>query len=626
MAWFPGEHLVPIGKSSLETLSEVKGKLTQEQAQIWFAKYCKSNPAFTTKLLTGYVDLYPIQDMLIRSFFLRDFSLMIAGRGFSKSYTISLFIILYALFVPGVKIIVCSGTFRQSKLIFKQIEEFISHPKAVFLRQCITKQPSHLTDCHEVGINGSLISAVPLTARIRGMRANLVVVDELFLVGTEIMNSVIKPFLNVQYKAKEQAELKAAEDILIAQGKLKEEDRTPIINNKLIGLSSASFQVEDLYKAYYLPYITAIQDPDAKGVSHFVTRLSYEAAPDGLMNMAQIDDAKRTSSSQQFDKEYRAIFLSESGGYFSIQEILAACVEPGYEPSVRLEGEKGKKYILAIDPNYSDSETADDFAMCVLELDEENRAGTVVHAYALSQSSITKRAQYLKYLLDSFDIVFIVVDNAGGPKFIEDCKQFLGNLPKDLTLIEGDFMDADSIKDAANSYNYTSGRIVHSQVFSKNGWIRISNETLKANIEHKKIRFGSRLWNNAQIEAAKKVQIPTNLEYRKETEDDKKFENKYDGAGTPDEKLKLDFSTHLHEMVELTKTQLSFIDASTTEMGVQRFDLPKSQRTNRGPNRTRKDSYVALQMASWGMKAYFDIVDASSRSMPTFRPVRIGKY
>ncbi len=622
MAWIEGEHKPIVKRASKEILAETKGKLSQEEAQVWFAKYCEKNPAFAIKLLTGYVELYPIQDMLIRSFFMRDFGLMIAGRGFSKSYTISLFIILYALFTPGVKIIVCSGTFRQSKLIFKQIEEFIAHPKAIFLRQCITKQPSHLTDCHEVEINGSRISAVPLTARIRGMRANLVVVDELFLVPTEIMNSVIKPFLNVQYKAKEQAVLKAAEDILIEQGKLKEEDRTPLINNKLIGLSSASFEVEDLYKSYYLPYITDIQNKDAKGVNHFVTRLSYEAAPEGLMNMVQIDDAKRTSSSQQFDKEYRALFLSESGGYFSIQQILAASVGEGDEPCVRVVGDKQKKYILAIDPNYSDSDVADDFAMCVLELDEENRSGTLVHAYALSQSNITKRAQYLQYLLESFNIVFIIVDNAGGPKFIEDCNQFLSGKTKNLSLIEGDFMEPDKLKESINSYNLTSGRIVYSQVFSKNGWIRVSNETLKANIEYKKIKFASRVWTGQQEDIVKEANIPTTLEYKKDTEEDKKF----DGAGTPDIKIKLDFSYHLYEMVELTKTQLSFIDASTTEMGVQRFDLPKSQRANRGPNRTKKDSYVALQMASWGMKAYFDILDGSSLSGPTFRPVRIGKY
>ena len=96
--WEPGQHIPPIKKvSSLQALAKQKGHLDLEKAQAWFANFCYSNPHFTVKLLTG-VDLYPVQDILIRSFFLRDFSLMIAGRGFSKSYTVSIFIILFALF------------------------------------------------------------------------------------------------------------------------------------------------------------------------------------------------------------------------------------------------------------------------------------------------------------------------------------------------------------------------------------------------------------------------------------------------------------------------------------------------------------------------------------------------
>lgn len=426
----------------------------------------------------------------------------------------------------------------------------------------------------------------------------------------------------MQYKAKEQEQLRKAEDKLISLGKLTEAERTPLINNKMIGSSSASFQVEDLYKVHYLPYITAINDSEAEGVNHFVARLSYEAAPDGLLNMVQINDAKRTSSSQQFDKEYKALFLSESGGYFSIQDILNASISNGDEPTVKLSGDKDKKYILAIDPNYSDSETADDFAMQVLELDEEARTGTLIHSYALSQSSITKRAQYLKYLLESFNIVFVVVDSAGGPKFIEDCKQFLGDLPKNYSWISGDFMgDPDDLKEAVNSYNYTSGKIFYSQVFSKNGWIRLANETLKAYIEHRRIRFGSRIFEDRHLEQAKRCKIPFNLEYKKETE---ALKRESGDAELNDEMMKVDFSTHLHEMIELTKTQLSFIDASTTEMGVQRFDLPKSQKSNRSANRTRKDSYVALVMSAWGMKAYFDIINNSSGNTPRFKPKRFG--
>ena len=43
---------------------------------------------------------------------------------------------------------------------------------------------------------------------------------------------------------------KKLEDQLIAQGKMKEEDRYQWPNNKLIALSSASYKFEYLYKVY----------------------------------------------------------------------------------------------------------------------------------------------------------------------------------------------------------------------------------------------------------------------------------------------------------------------------------------------------------------------------------------
>ena len=124
MSWYNGKHCKDTSnlESAIDILNKQKGKLSIEEAQIWFTKFCKYNPSFTVKLLLG-VTLAPIQDIIIRSFFIRDYGLMIAGRGFSKSFTISIFIILYALFTPGTKIVICSGTFRQSKLIFKQIEK-----------------------------------------------------------------------------------------------------------------------------------------------------------------------------------------------------------------------------------------------------------------------------------------------------------------------------------------------------------------------------------------------------------------------------------------------------------------------------------------------------------------------
>ena len=92
--WNEGAHPIPFRKSTNDELDKVKGTLSEAEAQQWFARYCLANPAFMVYLLTR-VKLDPVQDLLLRSFILKDYCLLVAGRGFSKSFVISLFCIIY---------------------------------------------------------------------------------------------------------------------------------------------------------------------------------------------------------------------------------------------------------------------------------------------------------------------------------------------------------------------------------------------------------------------------------------------------------------------------------------------------------------------------------------------------
>lgn len=321
MAWIEGAHPAPKRKSTNDELESIKGTLSEIEAQKWFAKYCLANPSVMVYLLTR-VKLDPVQDLMLRSFFLKDYCLVVAGRGFSKSFVISLFCILYAIAHPGVKIGIASGTFRQSKSIMKQIDIFASHPKkGTFLRACITKQLSKSTDAWEMGIGGSSITAIPL-GKVRGYRFNVLIVDELLVVSKEILDSILKPFLMVRQDGPEYEEITKAQKILVENGVLKpEEVQSFYQNNKIIGLSSASYKFESLYRDNYVPYVKTILDPEATNVNHCVYRLSYRAAPKGFMEQSSIDDMKRSMSQSMFNRELEAIFGDDSGGYFSAQAI-----------------------------------------------------------------------------------------------------------------------------------------------------------------------------------------------------------------------------------------------------------------------------------------------------------------
>ena len=101
-------------------------------------------------------------------------------------------------------------------------------------------------------IGTSNIRALPLGdgSKLRGFRFHRIIIDEFLLMPERIYNEVIVPFLSVVENPQQQQKIFDLETRLIAQGKMKEEDRYVWPNNKLIMLSSASYKFEYLYKVY----------------------------------------------------------------------------------------------------------------------------------------------------------------------------------------------------------------------------------------------------------------------------------------------------------------------------------------------------------------------------------------
>ena len=97
--------------------------------------------------------------------------------------------------------------------------------------------------------------------------------------------------------------------------------------------------------------------------------MSYEGAPEGLLNLASTENAKNSLSKNEFLKEYCAQFPSDSDSYFKMSKMEACTVEPGREPSIEIIGEKNAKYLVSIDPNsMNEASTADHFAISVFNL------------------------------------------------------------------------------------------------------------------------------------------------------------------------------------------------------------------------------------------------------------------
>jgi len=909
--WTPGYHCRTDKFIDTNTkLSEIEGDITTKEAQVAFAKFCCANPHWAAKILMG-IDLYPIQDVMIRAMMQKDFFLGVCGRGFGKSTIAGVFLPLYAIFNPGVKIGITSQTFRQSRNIFEKIEEAIASPKGKFLKQCLNGPPKHNNDAWSMKFGTSEIVALPLGCvtgntlirtsnglkrisalepemhtyeygvtykpwkrglcwanideqvdtldgvsrctnvlykreeeclelvlrggfglqgskkhkvlvyskdgehlwkelsritlkdyvaidvrerfskqpefnltseigykygcqqvfskatderilncsenfgrgffagifesageyssngygnkpcisvamksediakdvqiaclsygfvikrmknklfitkfklrsflekfptvkknlksilpdiptpsygaissseaekydkgfmfckiiskkklgkvpvydlrvpaynnyisngfvshnsgdKIRGYRFNLLVIDELLLLSEKVINEVLMPFMAIQANPRERQKIRDEETAMINAGVMTEDERTVFSSNKLIGLTSASYQFEYLYKMFQ-DYKDQICDKEAKNVSHAVMQLSCEIAPIGLYDEKNIEMAKKTFSQSQYDREYMAHFTGDSSGFFSAKSLHAVSLEKGEFPTVLVKGDRVKDYILAIDPNYDSSETSDDFAMCLVELDHDARTAVMVHGYALASCTLQERMGYVKYLFDNFNIIYMIVDRAAGAKFIKDIND-LEVLDFKLGIFEADFdtFSEEELFEARKSYSNDTKvkNIVHAQNFSAQ-WIRYANETLQGAIENRTIMFGSPV-DAEEISVDSLAPIIKELKF-----DDTEYKNDRDSL-----KMKLgDFVDRQAIIIGKTKRQCALIEASSGG-GAMKFDLPQSLKKQTGPDKARKDSYSALLLANWGKECYFNMMSApvkkKNRILPRF--------
>jgi hypothetical protein len=616
--WEAGLHHRKSTQNVNDRLLALQGTLKDREAKITLVDFLRNNPTFAVRLLVG-VKLFPFQQMMIKAMFQRNNFLAVCSRGLGKSYIGSLFCMLYAIFNQGVKIAIVSKTFRQARMMFKKIEDFANSKEGEFLRQCIgdtRKNIKHNADAWEMNIGASVIMALPLGAgdKIRGYRFNVMVIDELLLLDDKVINEVLKPFLIVSIDP--HATGRAMK--LLREGLVTDDEYRLLLPDppKIIGLTSASYTFDYLYEMYseFIYKITNTHDKKGQkltGISHCVMQLAYQVAPEGLYDPQLVKELESSMSEQQLQRELGAQFTDDSGGFYSSRKMQEATVPLGMRPTTKIVGDQDKKYILAIDPNYSDSESSDHFAMSVVEIYEETRKGVLVHGYAVAKSNLGARTRYLKYLFDNFNIVYVIVDNAGGPKFLQDAQEFPEFKGFKLEFFEQDFENEDYQEGVRNSkadYNLSEGKICHAQKFATK-WIRSANESLQNCIEKKRIMFASSI-HAIEEEHSKQLKQRVGIE---------NIDYELEGNMPQDLAQKqAELIDNQEYIIDLTKTQCSMIVVSTNPTGGQTFDLPSNLRKSTSPDKARRDSYSTLLLANWALKCYFDMIDAPEEENNTF--------
>jgi len=605
--WYAPEQYKPKDVVDLnEELLKIEGELNTKEAKISLAKFLHHNLGFTTELISG-IKLAPFQEITLRGMMEKNFSMCVWGRGCGKTFIASVFCFLYCIFYPGAKIMLAGPTFRTARFIFNNLEKLVESKGAELLMQCFGAK-SKRNDQYEWKINGGTITAIPLSGeKIRGFRANVLLLDEYLLLPEETIKTVLMPFLVAPQNMKERIEIREIEDKLIANGEMKEEDRMKFENDsKMIALSSASYTFENLYKTY-CDWKEKIYNPENNDdAQYFISQLGYEALPEHMIDTTIIDEAQSGGQSHSsFQREYCAQFTDGSDSYFSAKKMHECTIPDGQDPTTLIKGKRGSKYILAIDPSFSNSPTSDYFAMSILEMDEERKQGTLVHSYAVAGGDLKDHMQYLHYIVTNFDLEMICIDNAGY-QFIDSCNESKWFLNDRINL---KFVDFSSEKDGSDYdkelkkfkryYNKERGAIVFKQTFTSD-FIRKANEHLQACVDHKRIWFASRCSaNGATFDRTITQKIPLNR---------------------TGQKTLLDLIEEQDSLIYQTKKQCALVEVTTTARGTQTFDLPLHLRRSTSANRARKDNYTTLMLSNWALKCYFDMNSIEDEGNLTFTP------
>lgn len=612
--WYTPEKYNRIIPNLNDEYSRLKDTLEDKEAKITLAKFLRSNIGITTELISG-IKLWPYQEIVIKGMLNRNFCMNVWGRGASKSFSAAVFCFLQCIFEPKSKILIAGPTFRTARSIFNSIEKITESKGADLLMQAFGAK-SKRNDEYDWSINEGSIKAIPLSGeKIRGFRANVLVLDEFLLLPEDIIKNVLMPFLIVPQDIKERISIREQEDELIRQGVMTEADRMEFKNtSKMIALSSASYTFENLYKTYK-EWCDNIYSKEPTSATYFVSQLSYEALPPEMIDSSITEEAQNGGASHaSFLREYCAQFTDGSDSYFSMKKMEECTLKFEERPHSQIKGDSGKQYILAMDPNMSDSPNADYFAMAILEIDRENKNDVLVHCYA-GLGNLSNHIKYFHYLMTSFNIVYIICDNAGADIFFNTYNesQFIESESQKIKFIDFD-SDLEGveytkmIQKAKSQYNLENKQIAVTQVFTST-FIRRGNENLQAAIDYKKIWFSSKtVANESFFNEEINKRIPEQLIFV----DDNKDWNK------------LDLIEHQDMLVYNTKKQCSLVEFTTSSRGSVNFDLPQHLKRSNSPNRARKDNYTALMLAKWGSKCYNDIITTENKIVASgFTPILI---
>lgn len=572
------------------------------------------------------IQLLPIQALILKTLWEYKFPMLIASRGFGKSFLEGVYNVLRLLLLPKRKIVITGGGFRQAKVVFDYMET-IWH-NAPLLRSIVASGtnpdnmgPKHMADMYTFRIADRICYAVPTGPsgdKVRGLRANDLIAEEFNSHSKVIFETVMAGFTAVSANPIENVKRRAMSKLAEQYGiELEEVTDDYIKDNQLIISGTPGYTFQHFYE-YWQDWRDIINSQgDARKLGRYlerrqaefgdneddvlgslnwkdfaIIRIPFELIPKGFMDEAQVARAKATMHSGTYASEYAATFCDDSNGFFSRRLIESTVCSPQNDirlPSVgtvvfegKITGDPERKYVFGVDP----ASEVDNFAITIIEIWGDHRR--LVYCWTTNdkqhkeeiKEGLTKEldfysycARKIRWLMERFPCARIMLDSQGGGKAVYE------RLHDPDKLREGEQLIWEIIEDdKEKETDHKAGlHILELCQFSSADWVAEANHGLRFDMESKTLLlpfFDALSLIKANAEGFNTKKIYDTLEF-------------------------------CMEEIEELKNELSNIIITQTLNGRDRWDTPETKLPGGKKGRMRKDRYSALLMANSGARKMF---------------------
>ena len=554
------------------------------------------------------IELSPFQSLLLYEMWNRKFPMLIGSRGMGKSFILSVYPLLRALFMPRRKIIIVGAAFRQSKVLFEYMDTIWKN--APILRDLCPSNsgPRRDVDRCVMHIGQSTITCLPLGdgSKIRGQRANDIIADEFASIPRDIFENVVAGFAAVAAspieKVKEKAKQKKAKELGVdVDGPKKDVGSDK--SNQII-LSGTAYYDFNHFAEYWKRYHSIVASggnrtkleevfsgsvpPDFDWTEYSIIRMPVEKLPDGFMDGGQIARAKATVHSGIYNMEYGAVFTTDSQGFFK-RSLLESCTTSPTSPAklvsgdvwfeASLKGLSGKKYVFGVDP----ASEVDNFSIVVMEVNADHRR--IVHCWTTNRqqhkdklkSKIVDEDDFYSYcakkirqLMKVFPCAEIALDAQGGGIAVMEALHDKDKIPP------GEVAIWPVIEDKPKDTDDHAGlHILKLCQFARADWLAEANHGLRKDLEDRIVLFP--YFDSASLGIALEVDKASGRNY--DTLEDCVME------------------------IEELKDELSMIVMTQTSTGRERWDTPEVKTSAGRKSRLRKDRYSSLIMANMSARS-----------------------